>query len=70
MFPAHAIPPSDTMHVPDDVLTIEVTVHPGPGTQAKLLMNPIPLWFRTVSWYLPEAQVCMEIATSVDAFAA
>ena len=31
----------------------EVTCQPGPGTQAKLSIDPSPLWFWTSNRYVP-----------------
>jgi hypothetical protein len=69
IFPLHDIAPSLTMQLPYEVARIAVTVHPGPGTQANLLIDPRPLWFWTVSSYTPESITRSDKFTSDETFA-
>src|SRR6266851_3604701 len=69
IFPLHDIAPLLTMHLPYEVATIAVTVQPGPGTQANLLIDPRPLWFWTVSSYTPESITRSDKFTSEETFA-
>jgi hypothetical protein len=49
-FPVHERAPELTLHLPLELPTTAITLHFGPGTQAKLSIDPMPLWFCTISW--------------------
>ena len=69
IFPSQAMAPSLAKHLPIDVPRTAVTLHPGPGTHAKLSMKPTRLWFWTTSMYTPDLIVRSDRLTSAETFA-